>query len=227
MPSLHPRVGGDGRDVFAWADRHGDDDPIPSSQVSALSVDLFPDSQQSRDDDFLCSPREIVLSGESHRDLFEDDHTDDRVSSTSQPTSQSGLTQTLATLSTGLGLGESSEEEADERWLTTATASTEITQTGVRHQLLNSHQGPSHVLQNGPQSVVEAETKATLPRSEVRTSIKTTGAELEEPILTPNPHRFVLFPIKYPDIWDFYKKAQGERLGVYPHQHADSRPRPR
>ena len=29
-----------------------------------------------------------------------------------------------------------------------------------------------------------------------------------EPLLTHNPHRFVLFPIKYHDIWAMYKKAQ-------------------
>lgn len=28
-----------------------------------------------------------------------------------------------------------------------------------------------------------------------------------EPLLATNSHRFVLFPIKYPDIWSFYKKA--------------------
>ena len=31
---------------------------------------------------------------------------------------------------------------------------------------------------------------------------------MEEPILTNNPNRFVVFPIKHPDIWDFYKKAE-------------------
>ena len=31
---------------------------------------------------------------------------------------------------------------------------------------------------------------------------------LPEPLLIENPHRFVLFPIKHPDIWQFYKKAQ-------------------
>lgn len=29
----------------------------------------------------------------------------------------------------------------------------------------------------------------------------------DEPLLCPNPERFVIFPIKYHDIWDFYKKA--------------------
>lgn len=29
-----------------------------------------------------------------------------------------------------------------------------------------------------------------------------------EPILRDNPHRFVLFPIQYPDFWQMYKKAE-------------------
>lgn len=32
--------------------------------------------------------------------------------------------------------------------------------------------------------------------------------ESEEPLLRPNPSRFVLFPIRYDDIWEFYKKAE-------------------
>lgn len=32
--------------------------------------------------------------------------------------------------------------------------------------------------------------------------------EANEPILQENPNRFVLFPIKYHDIWQFYKKAE-------------------
>lgn len=29
-----------------------------------------------------------------------------------------------------------------------------------------------------------------------------------EPMLEQNPHRFTIFPIKYPNLWEFYKKAQ-------------------
>ena len=29
-----------------------------------------------------------------------------------------------------------------------------------------------------------------------------------EPILAENPYRFVLLPIKYPDVWEYYKKAE-------------------
>jgi ribonucleoside-diphosphate reductase beta chain len=31
----------------------------------------------------------------------------------------------------------------------------------------------------------------------------------EEPMLKPNPHRFVLFPIEHPAVYDMYKKAEG------------------
>jgi ribonucleotide reductase beta subunit family protein with ferritin-like domain len=31
---------------------------------------------------------------------------------------------------------------------------------------------------------------------------------MTEPILVENKDRFVLFPIKYKDIWEFYKKAE-------------------
>ena len=30
----------------------------------------------------------------------------------------------------------------------------------------------------------------------------------EEPLLAPNPDRFSMFPIKYPQIWEFYKSAE-------------------
>ncbi|EAN80230.1 ribonucleoside-diphosphate reductase small chain [Trypanosoma brucei brucei TREU927] len=32
--------------------------------------------------------------------------------------------------------------------------------------------------------------------------------EVEEPLLTENPDRYVIFPIKYPDIWQKYKEAE-------------------
>ena len=31
---------------------------------------------------------------------------------------------------------------------------------------------------------------------------------MKEPILQDNPDRFVIFPIKHHDIWQFYKKAE-------------------
>ena len=33
--------------------------------------------------------------------------------------------------------------------------------------------------------------------------------EEDEPLLRENPRRFVVFPIQYPDIWEYYKKAEG------------------
>jgi len=38
--------------------------------------------------------------------------------------------------------------------------------------------------------------------------IKTPTSILEENILKDNPNRFVVFPIQYDDIWQFYKKAE-------------------
>ena len=32
--------------------------------------------------------------------------------------------------------------------------------------------------------------------------------DIDEPLLRDNPDRFVIFPIKHPDIWSFYKKAE-------------------
>lgn len=37
-------------------------------------------------------------------------------------------------------------------------------------------------------------------------------SELDEPLLRPNPGRFVLFPIEHHDVWQFYKKSQVRRL---------------
>ncbi|XP_035534293.1 uncharacterized protein LOC118340437 [Morone saxatilis] len=40
-------------------------------------------------------------------------------------------------------------------------------------------------------------------------AVKKSGAEEEEePLLKENPRRFVIFPIKYHDIWQMYKKAE-------------------
>lgn len=33
-----------------------------------------------------------------------------------------------------------------------------------------------------------------------------------EPLLRENPHRFVLLPIQYKDIWQMYKKAEGKSI---------------
>ncbi len=46
-----------------------------------------------------------------------------------------------------------------------------------------------------------ADTEAAIARAEKLDS--------EEPLLMENPRRFVMFPIKHSDIWQFYKKAEG------------------
>ncbi|KFD51494.1 hypothetical protein M514_07707 [Trichuris suis] len=35
-----------------------------------------------------------------------------------------------------------------------------------------------------------------------------TNGDVDEPLLRPNPKRFVLLPLQYPDIWSYYKKAE-------------------
>lgn len=34
------------------------------------------------------------------------------------------------------------------------------------------------------------------------------GSKVPEPLLDENPDRFCMFPIHYPVIWEFYKKAE-------------------
>lgn len=49
-------------------------------------------------------------------------------------------------------------------------------------------------------------TKEMEPVPKVAPGIKST--EADEPLLQENPHRFVLFPIKYHEVWQMYKKAE-------------------
>ena len=53
-------------------------------------------------------------------------------------------------------------------------------------------------------------TPAPLISKEIENKIepKIENTLLPEPLLTPNNSRFVIFPIKYDDIWDMYKKAE-------------------
>ncbi len=41
-------------------------------------------------------------------------------------------------------------------------------------------------------------------------SVRAKLLDNEEPLLKENPKRFVMFPIKHTDIWQFYKKAEGK-----------------
>lgn len=49
-----------------------------------------------------------------------------------------------------------------------------------------------------------------IDKSETKPSVAATikSDEVDEPILQENPQRFVLFPIKYHEIWQMYKKAE-------------------
>ncbi len=49
------------------------------------------------------------------------------------------------------------------------------------------------------------------------------GARQEEPLLMDNPERFCMFPVKYKEIWEFYKKAEASFwTGDDPHLSSDS-----
>lgn len=52
---------------------------------------------------------------------------------------------------------------------------------------------------------------------------------LPEPLLDENPDRYCMFPIKYPQIWEFYKKAEasfwtGKRLNFAAFKHTRCAP---
>ena len=74
----------------------------------------------------------------------------------------------------------------------------------------------SHMLSNQPQP--QATDENSLPANTTATALKTTESaplaptctltEADEPLLQDNPGRFVIFPVKYHDIWQFYKKAE-------------------
>ena len=48
--------------------------------------------------------------------------------------------------------------------------------------------------------------------------------EKDEPLLQENPRRFVMFPIEHPDIWQFYKKAEGRFVPIARHNFRNSYP---
>ncbi|ERS96980.1 ribonucleoside-diphosphate reductase subunit M2 [Sporothrix schenckii 1099-18] len=57
-----------------------------------------------------------------------------------------------------------------------------------------------------PKELVKEEVKAEETKKAVAPTIK--PSEADEPLLQENPQRFVLFPIKYHEIWQMYKKAE-------------------
>ncbi|KAG7290247.1 Ribonucleotide-diphosphate reductase (RNR), small subunit [Staphylotrichum longicolle] len=57
---------------------------------------------------------------------------------------------------------------------------------------------------------IDANHKTMNKKEEPKTAVAPTikPEEADEPLLQENPHRFVLFPIKYHEIWQMYKKAE-------------------
>ncbi|KAI1500458.1 ribonucleotide reductase [Biscogniauxia marginata] len=56
---------------------------------------------------------------------------------------------------------------------------------------------------------IESQKPATQkPEEQVAVASAVKPEEIDEPLLQENPHRFVLFPIKYHEIWQMYKKAE-------------------
>ncbi len=46
------------------------------------------------------------------------------------------------------------------------------------------------------------------PTATMAMTAETAAAVSTDPILAPNPQRFVLFPIKYHQVWEMYKKHE-------------------
>lgn len=49
-------------------------------------------------------------------------------------------------------------------------------------------------------------TQSFVPLSNIKAENVVVDSVCDEPILKSNPNRFVLFPIKYNDIWNMYKQ---------------------
>lgn len=47
-----------------------------------------------------------------------------------------------------------------------------------------------------------------MPSLPISVDLSARRDEREEPLLAPNPDRFCMFPIRYPQIWEMYKKAE-------------------
>ncbi|KAL5598809.1 hypothetical protein BROUX41_003857 [Berkeleyomyces rouxiae] len=60
--------------------------------------------------------------------------------------------------------------------------------------------------ENKTDMVIAADAKKPVEEKKVPAGIK--AFEADEPLLQENPNRFVLFPIKYHEIWQMYKKAE-------------------
>lgn len=61
------------------------------------------------------------------------------------------------------------------------------------------------MMTTAPGDIKQATHKATTPDSAGGVALGNTS---DDPLLRENPNRFVLFPIRYPHIWEMYKKAE-------------------
>jgi ribonucleoside-diphosphate reductase subunit M2 len=95
----------------------------------------------------------------------------------------------------------------------------EVGETMLHHQTGNKvtdelEEPPAKILgasskQNTASPMKIATTPQKMAVSPRKRTLQTESTvESDEPLLRPNPGRFVIFPIKYPDIWNYYKKAE-------------------
>ncbi|KAF2860038.1 hypothetical protein K470DRAFT_258376 [Piedraia hortae CBS 480.64] len=81
------------------------------------------------------------------------------------------------------------------------------------HAAVNGHKGSVAALYENDELAVPIKGIPTLPeepksKNEPTVAKGLNKEEASEPLLQENPHRFVLFPIKYHEIWQMYKKAE-------------------
>ncbi|XP_071799281.1 ribonucleoside-diphosphate reductase subunit M2 B-like [Asterias amurensis] len=90
-------------------------------------------------------------------------------------------------------------QEEDERQLLRTSSKTESLSS--RNQ---SKSNPHTTSDEPTDKLTEVNTEKNLSKDVDRKS----HSDKDEPLLRPNPKRFVILPIQYPEIWKFYKKAQ-------------------
>ncbi|XP_070563791.1 ribonucleoside-diphosphate reductase subunit M2 B-like isoform X2 [Ptychodera flava] len=118
-----------------------------------------------------------------------------------------------------LGGGEKPEKEQDSEYQEDETNETQLSRTQSEMSAMDMSQisklssqdsfmqmsqqinDPGH--DSGDESHSDADSV-----KELFTQKSAKDLDLEEPLLKPNNGRFVVFPIKYQDMWTFYKKAQ-------------------
>lgn len=229
MPNL---INGDGRETNWFDHHHGSDEDepaMPSSQVSMMSVDMAPDSQADRElgedgEGFDTSQPELTrdeTDGEEVEEVVTRKGRNGEVSSTSQLTDKPSLDSFDSSMT--VIVNETSDEEEEEEESELQRLSTRSMQTihpgdsSGNQSTTSQGSTESHAskLQVMNTVLLSKDTTFTTNGSHQGQSSRTTddkkkaGHEMDEPLLTPNAQRFVLFPIKYPDVWKFYKRAMG------------------